>query len=191
MEIHRSDWPQWMLEEEAKHQRNYLRRIVGWALIAVFVGWATGAYAQPLSRPTQVGELFTAAVKFGGYEAKCMAKHGGCPMPAVLIITIENDNIRGQFDPRNPNFVRINTAEHTIPGTLDFNEVVVHEFVHYLQWLFGELGPQSTCRDLFEIESQAYKAGGAYLAQFGIIKDYSDQLATVAFMAAMCQAGGG
>ena len=192
MEIHPSDCPpNWLREDEARHERSYLRRVVGLALVAVVVIWATGAYSQPLSHPTNVAELFAAAIKHGGFTAKCQARPGGCPAPGVLVVTIEDDNINGQFDPSQPTFIRINALPRVAPGTLAFNEVLVHEFVHYLQWLFGELGPQSRCSDIVRIESQAYKAGAAYMAEFGIIKDYTEHLGGIAMMAALCEMSGG
>jgi hypothetical protein len=175
-----------------KGDRERLRPIVGGILAGIFFFLvAQFALAQSLSHPTKVSELFEAAVKHGGYETKCLSRPDGCHMPAVLIVGIEDDNIAGQFDPRNPNFVRVNANTRHVPGSLGFNEVLVHEFVHYLQWLFGELGPQSRCSDLLRIEGQAYKAGAAYLAQFGIVKDYSEQLGSIALMSAICESMGG
>lgn len=182
--------------DDAKSERWVLRdRVIFWLVVFFVVPpllyWGPKAFSTELSHPTRVGDLFAAAVKHGGYEAKCLARPNGCPMPAVLVADMEDDNIRGQFDPKHPTFVRINAASRTVPGTLAFNEVLVHEFVHYLQWLFGELGPQSGCRDIVRIESQAYLAGAAYLAEFGIVKDYTGHIGGIAMMAAMCEAMGG
>jgi hypothetical protein len=156
-------------------------------VLLVTLGFCSQTKAAPLSHPTQLKELFLSAVVFGGYAEKCQARRGGCPMPAVVLAGIEDDNTVGQFDPRHPTFVKI--TSQIMPGSLAFNAVVVHEFTHYLQWLFGDLGPETLCKDHPPIEEQAYKAAAAYLAQFGINYDYSDQLFNVVVMAAMCEAG--
>lgn len=148
------------------------------------------AQSAPLLHPTSLQELFLKAVVHGGYAQKCMARRNGCEMPAVVIMGIEDGNILGEFDPRNPTFIKINTTKNIIPGSLGFNAVMVHEFVHYLQWLFGELGPQSKCLDHPRLEEQAYKASAAYLGEFGIEYDYRDSLFEVIVMSAMCEAGG-
>lgn len=180
MEIHPSDWPEWMREEDAKHQRNYLRRVVGLVLLALFVAWATGAWSQPLANPTRVSELFAQAVKLGGYEAACMAR-GGCEMPAVVVVKIDSDNVAGQFHWKQPMLVSLNADIH-LPGSLEWNGTVVHEFVHYLQWLTGKIGPQTPCEGIVEAEREAYATGAAYFAQFGIVKDYGAQMFMVMMM---------
>lgn len=140
-----------------------------------------------LPQPTPVAELFEKAVKHGGFEAACL-KRGGCPMPVVALAAIEDDNVAGLFDFHNPVFVKISTGNR-IPGTLAFNATVVHEFVHYLQWLTGQLGPQTPCEARVAIEGPAYRAAAAYYAEFGIVFDYSPQMASMAFLAAMCNMG--
>ena len=164
-----------------------LKAAVAGCVIAM-IFFAGKASAAPLIHATPLQELFLTAVKLGGYEKKCLARMGGCEMPSVLIASIDDDNTVGQFDPRQPVLVKINTR--IIPGSLGFNAVLVHEFTHYLQWLFGELGPQTQCQDQPKIEEQAYKAAAAYLAQFGIVYDYSDAMFGVLLMAAMCSTGG-
>lgn len=164
-----------------------------WVIAAVLFGIGTLLYhvngmAEGLSRPTPVAELFKAAIKFGGFEQECMQRRGGCQMPGVTIVLIEDANVAGLFFFRDPNTVKMNAQVHT-PGTLEWNATLVHEFVHYLQWLTGKLGPQTQCEQMVEIEEPAYKAGSAYLAQFGIVKDYKSQLSSIAFMSATCGMG--
>lgn len=185
---------EYLLDAQAREDRQMIMlRLLKVAFICAAIGLAFVAgrvTAAPLIHATPVQDLFKAAVKFGGYEQKCMGRRGGCPMPAVLVQHIDNANIEGQFDWRTPMLVKINVTEHLVPGSLDFNETLVHEFVHYLQWLFGELGPQSssTC-EVTSIEGPAYAAGAAYLAQFGIQKDYSGQMFEMIIQEAFCQAG--
>lgn len=136
---------------------------------------------ETLPRPTTVLDLYAQAMKIGGYELKCQFRRGGCPAPVVAVSAIESDNVAGQFDPRMPNFVTINSKVLT-PGTLDWNATVVHEFVHYLQWVFGEIGPAVSCEDVAKAEVAAYKASAEYLSQFGIVRDHSMQLFAVAVM---------
>lgn len=158
--------------------------------IALSMAFAAGKATAALYHPTSLHDLFMEAIKHGGYEQKCAMRRGGCPMPAVVIHTIPDENISGQFDPRNPSYIQLNTTPAVMPASLHFNMVLVHEFVHYLQWLFGELGPQSGCTEVPKIEEPAYKAGASYLAQFGVTYDYSAQMSEIAFMAAMCEAMG-
>jgi hypothetical protein len=113
-------------------------------------------------------------VKFGGYEAACMAR-GGCKMPNVVIVRIDDENIGGQFTWNQPTVINLSSSAYT-PGSLEWNTVVVHEFVHYLQWLTGKIGPHTRCEGIVEAEKEAYAAGAAYLLQFGIVKDYTPQI---------------
>lgn len=182
---------EFMLSEQAREDRRMLmlKVLKGFVMVlALGMAFTAGRVtAEPLSRPTTLQELFKEAIKHGGYKEKCQARRNGCPMPAVVIAEIPNANIEGTFDWRNPQMVNLNTTPHIVPGSLDFNETLVHEFVHYLQWLHGELGPFTGCRDHPKIEEQAYRAGAAYLLQFGIVRDYSDQLFHTMIMAAMCE----
>lgn len=139
-----------------------------------------------LDYPTPIAELFEKAVQYGGYEGKCAARNG-CPPPAVLIVNLDDENQSGRFNPREPNFVSI--AFDVVPGSVSFNAAVVHEFVHYLQWLHGELGPQHRCEQMMDIEVPAYKAASLYLAEFGIVEKFADQLFSVAAMSSACQMG--
>lgn len=159
-------------------------------LIACVVGlFSPNAQGAGLSNPTPIHELFQKAVKLGGYEGACSGRPNGCEMPMVLLVKLENDNHAGEFHPRLPDFVKINTSNR-VPGSLDFNATVIHEFVHYLQWLTGKLGPQTKCSGLYEIESPAYAAAAAYLSEFGIVKDFSDQLFSTQIMSMMCAGEG-
>lgn len=169
--------------------QGYLGFCVLCLVLLLGLGLWRSAQAAPLAHPTSLVELYKAAIKFGGYEDKCNARINGCPMPAVVLVYIEDSNIAGQFDPSHPTFVKLSAL--MTPGTVSFNAVMVHEFVHYLQWLFGDLGPDSGCKDTPRIEEQAYAAAAEYLKQFGIIYDYSDQMVGIHLMAVLCEAAGG
>lgn len=183
---------EFMLSEEAREDRRMLMlKVLKGLFMVLALGMAFIAgrvTAAPLIHATTLQELFEEAIKHGGYQEKCQAKRTGCPMPAVVIFGHPDKNIEGLFDWKQPTMVQINTTPHIVPGSLEFNETLVHEFVHYLQWLHGELGPQSEC-DTFDMEPPAYAAGAAYLQQFGIQKDYSDQLFHVLINKAMCEQG--
>lgn len=135
---------------------------------------------EKLHQPTNVVALFKQAVELGGYAEKCAVRQGGCPMPSVTITGLD-PNIGGQFNPADPTIIKTN-GEALVPGTLLWNSIVIHEFVHFLQWYFGELGPHSTCQDHQRIEEAAYVAGAKYLAQFGIVEAYSMQRLWLAMM---------
>lgn len=154
-------------------------------LVALFIPAGTFAkdYAE-LYRPTTVEKLFEQAILHGGYKERCDKE--GCPMPSVRIIPL-GENVLGQFRPTQvPGEVLI--ATELPPGNMLWNEVVVHEFVHYLQWRFAELTPTLTYCGLAKLEAAAYAAGIAYLKQFGIAADHSEQIAMVNFN---CLASGG
>jgi hypothetical protein len=164
-------------EERAK-LRVWVSAILGSVCLVVLLGlavFAKDAYGQEPKKyePTEIDELFSQAIKLGGFEKFCQSRDEGCQVPGVLIAKIEDENIAGQFTWYSPTFIRITTG-YFAPGTLLFNSTVVHEFVHYLQWLRGDLGPSNnSCEKVRDAEIQAYAAGDAYLAQFGIKKDKS------------------
>jgi hypothetical protein len=151
-----------------------------WGLLVVFLAMLGALYsgrliAEDLSHPTHVGELYLFAVKNGGYEDKCKWRDGGCPMPLVVIENIGDENIAGKFDYRAAQFVVLNAGIHK-PGSMAWNTTLVHEFTHYLQWIFGEIGPSTQCMGRMKAEEAAYAAGNAYLKRFGMTKDYSTQM---------------
>jgi hypothetical protein len=142
---------------------------------------------EDLPKPTVVTELFKAAMKHGGFEKQCMARNGGCKIPHVRITGLDASTY-GNYFWEEPTV--INVSADLKPGTLGFNETVVHEFVHQLQFMFGEYGPQTMCRDMLKVEEKAYKAGAAYLAESGVIVDYSEHLSGLAMGFAMCAGEG-
>ena len=82
------------------------------------------------------------------------------------------EHIAGRFTWHDPSHILTN-AQHSIPGSLEWNATVVHEFVHYLQWLKGTIGPTKPCETVRDAEIEAYKAGDAYLAKFDVVKPRS------------------
>ncbi len=156
---------------------------------AVFLAAPSGVFAESgIVKPTTVTELFKDAIELGGFAQMCQSRVGGCPMPVVAIVEVEDENIAGLFHYRNPNVIQVN-ASVRVPGTLEFNATVLHEFVHYLQWLAGKLGPASTCMDTPGIEEPAYKAAAAYFARHGVEFDYSMQMFSVQMGAMSCAQG--
>ena len=141
-----------------------------------------------LAKPTPVAELFNRAIKYGGFTEFCLRREGLCVAPPVLVVSFEDDNIDGRFNARTPGYVEV-SADSAPPGSIEFNETLVHEFVHYLQWLSGKYGPFSQCQDTLAIEAPAYAAGEQYLAEFGIVRDNKPVLASIAFSAALCGLG--
>jgi hypothetical protein len=144
------------------------------------------AYADVM-HPQPIAELFAAAVKHGGFTKQCAAEPDFCQMPMVLVRPLE-EGTDGSFFYREPNFIQVN--HELTPGTLRFNETVVHEFVHYLQWTFGEYGATTRCWDLGDIEAKAYLAGAAYLKDVaGVVVDYKEQIAWQRLGSVMCRYG--
>jgi hypothetical protein len=113
--------------------------------------------------PVPVADLFAAAIKHGGYEKACAEREDKCPAPGVLIHEVGEGNA-GQFEWDMPTVVQVATDGRSAPGSANFNDTVVHEMVHYLQWLTGKLGPhrQDVCEMHLELETEAYEAGHKY-----------------------------
>ena len=131
------------------------------------------------AEPVTVADLFEQTVALAGYKEMCDAR-GGCEPPAVVLAPFDNTDIAGRFDPRKASFVQINPI---LPvGSLRWNSTVVHEFTHYLQWLFGALTPAVACADVQALEFAAYDAAAAYLAQHDITADYTSQRFRVTIM---------
>lgn len=162
--------------------RTFLAGLAFFLLIGSTVAESPGYETR--AHPTPIAELFAAAVKHGGYTKQCAARRGGCPIPLVLVAPL-GENIDGTFYYMDPTVVRVSVD--LLPGTLRFNETVVHEYVHYLQFLFGEYGPLTRCTEMGDIEAKAYKAGAAYLAALGVHVDYKGHIAWIAMEASSCE----
>jgi hypothetical protein len=174
--------------EERARLRVWVTAILGSVSLVILLGlamFAKDAYGQEsVYKPTKIETLYKAAILLGGFKEFCSTRDGGCPMPAVVVAPLP-EGIAGQFTWHSPGFISVTTGD-IMPGTLDFNETVVHEFVHYLQWLRGDLGPSVTCEQVSASETSAYKAGSDYLAHYGVKKD----LTFIEFMlATMCLYG--
>lgn len=127
-----------------------------------------------LAKPTPIAELFQAAIEFGGYKDFCAARRDGCPAPMVRLVPLP-ENIQGTFNFLEPTVINIAIdAEDHSPGTVEWNETVVHEFTHYLQWLSGKYSPaiKDECKMMYEIELEAYTAGYRYKEALGLAVDY-------------------
>lgn len=147
-----------------------------------------GAFAQEAASYTaNVEVLFKTAVELGGYKQACTVRRGGCPSPAVLLVPLP-ENVLGQFDWREPKWVAMNSEQLT-PGSLDWNAILVHEFVHFLQWVTGKIGPHTGCKEAVTAEKEAYAATAAYYARFGVKKDYAEQLFGAMLLCAMMGEG--
>lgn len=129
-----------------------------------------------LYRPTPVAEIFEKAVKFGGFEQACGRRPAGCAVPQVRIAETAAGTY-GTFTWNEPTVVNISSS--VVPGSLQFNSTLLHEFVHYLQWLTGKIGPHNWCAVAVEAEQQAYEAAAKYHAEFGLVRDYEMQMTMV------------
>lgn len=142
------------------------------AVLLTLAGPLAAFASEPdLFRPTTTTELFDKAVKLGGFEAECGKRHSGCVAPAVLVADGMKPGHLGEFTWNDPQVVKLSSV--LVPGSLKFNAVLVHEYVHYLQWLTGKIGPHNWCPMAVEMETQAYNVAAAYIAEFGVVRDYS------------------
>ncbi len=150
-----------------------MRKLLAALVLSLFC--LTPSYAAPETMP----ELFKVAIQLGGYEDSCRWREPKCLPPAVIIQELP-DGIRGQFTWLAPSAVAI--SEAYVPGDPHWSATIVHEFVHYLQWLHGELGPTVTCFGAMNAEFEAYAVGSIYLRRFGIEEDFAIQRFYVAMM---------
>lgn len=158
--------------------------------VALTLAGPLAAFASEpdLYRPTPTAELFEKAVKLGGFEAECGKRHNGCVAPAVLV-TEMREGLMGSFTWDEPRVVKLNSV--MVPGSLKFNSVLVHEFTHYLQWLTGKIGPHNWCPVAVEMETQAYNVAAAYIGEFGVVRDYTENIAIVRMNVMYAQLMGG
>lgn len=167
-----------------------MRNLLAVLLFALsFVCFASGdAEKVNPAAPTSVDDLFKQAIKLGGFTQFCTERFWGCKTPEVLLTVFEDANVRGQFTFDQPTLVRV-SIDHDKPGTLLWNETVIHEMVHYLQWMSGKYSPArpDICEMMFEIESQAYTAGHAYLKQHGILVNTEQFIGMLRMNYSMCK----
>lgn len=159
---------------------------VGGVVLTVAAVAATVFYALPFDGDA---DLFAEAQRLSG--RKCVAdeqaaaedgEHGGlCEPPAIQHADLSALNAYGLYDhTTNPRVVIVdmNAAPR---GSAQYRETVIHEYVHYLQWVQGDLRPQGDpcSRGELEIEAhrvdQKYTSGGDELDERtkGIIFSYT------------------
>jgi hypothetical protein len=160
-------------------------------LLLSFVVCVPAAEKKPLVNapaPTHLNVLFKEAIALGGYTDFCAKRFWGCPMPDVTI-HLTDENIRGHFSFEHPTRIYLNN-QYDAPGTLLWNEVAIHEFTHYLQWLSGKYSPARAdiCEMMFEIERDAYNVGHSYLKKHGVVADTAYFIEMLKMNYAMCTA---
>ena len=123
--------------------------------------------------------LFAFALSTTDYEWHCLDRKT-CPIPTVEVMLDAHRD--GSFSYLKPLVVEIDISVDL--KTPEGQSIVVHEFVHYLQWRAGKYTPASSCSDILALEREAYAVGAKYLATKGITKDFADQLFAAASMCA-------
>jgi hypothetical protein len=162
-----------------------MRTFVYGVVIAALVGCVELLYAKGAS----VADLFAQAIELGGYKDTCAKRFDKCPMPDVLIGNTGDENILGRYHFGEPGIVRVTTAEGYEPGSLEWNAVVVHEMVHYLQWLTGKYNPgrPDICEMMYEVEFEAYDVSEKYFRRNGVTRDFSGHRDMLKMQYAMCK----
>ena len=112
--------------------------------------------------------LFSFAILVGGFEDMC--KSTPCVPPNVVHRDLNGYD--GLFSGNNPDVVSIDTK--FTKGTVDSNAIMVHEFVHYLQYLKGTYHSKIKCT--YPLEKQAYDVAVEFYKTHGIKKDFRKEL---------------
>jgi hypothetical protein len=145
------------------------RLVIELAVLFYLIVWAHSSEAA------SVDSLFKEAIKHGGFTEYC--KKEECPVPAVVLAPLEYEGANGKFDIRHPTVISISPEHEGALGSHEWNSTLVHEFVHYLQWLTGIFKVNMSCHDKVRlIELPAYHAQAKYLSKHKIEYDYSFQM---------------
>lgn len=120
-------------------------------------------------------KIFDDVSKLTGYGEQCDKTWFAAMMPdfcgrapTVTIVELPG-NIMGRYVAQvDPNTILVN--RYITPGSHEWDMVLAHEFVHYMQWRAGKLHPSITCIQFAEIEKEAYDIGN----QFARMRGYAE-----------------
>lgn len=135
--------------------------ITACAVLLTMFGMATCA------RAATPAELWADTQRLMGW--KCQVSRPGRAFlcdgpPAVRVREMEYPAMVGYFDPyTNPREVLISPRLNDRPTMRD--SFIVHELVHYLQWIRGELHASRSCEQDVESEVQAYDVQSRWLVE--------------------------
>jgi len=144
-------------------------------LLACAVGFCSGVgAANERPEPNLYAQLFAAAQRFSGYSCKDFkwrdVRSAYCHAIPVLIAPFESDGMLGMFLPDHPDHIQV--TDKVTPGTIVWQSIIVHEYVHYLQWLHGkDTLLTTTCDSVVDSEEEAYAAQGKFLKDRGLKPD--------------------
>jgi len=116
--------------------------------------------------------LLTFAIQVGGFQEMCVKTE--CPVPIVMQADLGVK--QGEYSWKNPDRVLIDKT--LVEGSVEWNAAVVHELVHYLQYLAGTYNSSMDCA--LKVEKQAYMVSEKYWASKGVEKEFGTHLFSVA-----------
>lgn len=136
---------------------SFIKAVVFSAIVVLGAIAATDAFSKTTT------ELFADTQRLSGYG--CPTKRVDlCAAPGVVIAELP-EHILGVFNVEQASYVSINSSEDI--GTKEWQSIVVHEYMHYLQWLAGKVGPHVSCDQNVDAEIEARKVGNAWLVENG------------------------
>ncbi|HLB14839.1 MAG TPA: hypothetical protein VJM14_07910 [Burkholderiales bacterium] len=116
-----------------------------------------------------VAALFIFAVQAAGYPGFCRGS-GACDRLPAIAVARSGEHVdtrtHGQVSPTRPDLVVI-TGAALARGPVWAESVLVHEFVHVLQFRSGR-HDHRTCDGRADMEAEAYRAMDAYLQKKGL-----------------------